>query len=296
MRIAAAAMLILATTVTSAAQLISEQNGIDVVPMFTAKGFRDVEVTARHIDRVEAEACRGEARWRTTLFLLSGRVKPHERLGACIVREASLEAAPSAGTDIVRGEAGRPAALDAEDAAMRALERVGYTGVRLRRWGREGWRGTACRDGWLREVRVSVDNVPAAPIRAMRTCPPGRDTPREYVRVKPEPPIRHVRDVKARLLKRGYREVGRIEIKDGAFHANACEKAWAFLVSMDPKGTILRRRNLGRCATPEPKGRVSILVPAAGSPGGAVAGERPAGAAPRRDDGEPGRASTPLRP
>ena len=250
---------------SSSAQLIAEQNGVDLTPMFEARGFRDVEVLRRRIDRIEAEACRGSARWKTTLFLLSGRVEATERLGDCVevAARSQEDEQEIAAPRIHRGEAGLPPAHDAEDAAMRALERVGYTGVRIRRWGREGWRGTACRDGSLREVRVSLDNIPAAPLRAMRACPPGRDEARVITREKPEPPIRHVRDVKARLIKRGYNTVGRIEIKDGAFHAEACEKGWTFVITMDPKGEIVRRRNVGRCE--ESGERVTLVVPAAGA-------------------------------
>ena len=254
MRRAIAALAMLALAGPAQAQLIAEQNGLDHARMFEARGYRDVEVTARHIDRIEAEACRGEARWRTTLLLLSGRVKAHERLGDCVVRE-------DAGVERRAEKAGRPAAWDAEDRAMRALERVGYTGVKLRRWGREGWRGTACRGGALREVRVSARFEPAAPLRAMRDCPPGRDRAREYGAERPEPPIRHVRDVKARLIKRGYRQIGRIEIEGGAFHAHACTRGWRFVVTMKPDGAVSGQRNLGeRCE--EDGERVTLVVPA----------------------------------
>ena len=253
MRRTIAALALLALSAPARAELIAEQNGLDVMPMFAARGFRDVEITARHIDRIEAEACRGAARWRTTLLLLSGRVKAHERLGDCVTKE-------EAGVERRAATAGRPAAWDAEDRAMRALERVGYTGVKLRRWGREGWRGTACRDGRLREVRVSARFEPAAPLRAMRDCPPGRDRAREYTAEQPEPPIRHVRDVKSRLVKRGYRQVGRIEIENGAFHARACTRGWRFVVTMKPDGAISAQRNLGeRCE--EPESRVSLTLP-----------------------------------
>ena len=145
---------------------------------------------------------------------------------------------------------------------MRSLEAVGYTGVKLRKWGREGWRGTACRDGRLREVRVSVDGLPAAPLRAIRECPPGREVARDLTKGPPEPPIRSVRDVKKRLLARGYADVGRIEIEDGAFHALACEGQWRFRVSVLPDGTVRGRTNLGRCEAAEGSDaqRVSVTL------------------------------------
>lgn len=151
---------------------------------------------------------------------------------------------------------------------MRALEAVGYTGAKLRKWGREGWRGTACRDGRLREVRVSVDGRPAAPLRAIRECPPGREVARDLTKGPPEPPIRSVRDVKARLIARGYADVGRIEIEGGAFHALACEGQWRFRVSVLPDGTVRGRSNLGRCeAADAPDAsdarRVSVTLPGA---------------------------------
>ena len=130
---------------------------------------------------------------------------------------------------------------------MRALESVGYTGAKLRRWGREGWRGTACRGGMLREVRVSVDGLPAAPLRAIRDCPPGRELTRDLTKGPPQAPIRSVRDVKARLVADGYTGVGRIEIEDGAYHALACEGAWRFRVTVLPDGAVRGRSNLGRC-------------------------------------------------
>lgn len=230
--------------------LITEQNGVDATPMFTARGWSDVEVTARHIDRIEAEACREGVRWRTELKLLSGRVKALEELGFCEER--------------TRVEGAVPPPRDAEDAAMRALERVGYTGVRLRKWGREGWRGTACRDGMLREVRVSASNVPAAPLRSMRSCPEGRDVARDLTVPPPEPPIKSVLDVKNRLVARGYRDIGRIEIESGAYHAKACEKEWLFVVTMNPEGRITGRRNQGRCEDDGGAGRVLILLPGDG--------------------------------
>ena len=230
--------------------LITEQNGVDVVPLFAARGWSDVEVTARHIDRIEAEACINGTRWRTELTLLSGRVKALEEIGGC--------------TERLRSEGAVPPPRDAEDAAMRALERIGYTGVRLRKWGREGWRGTACRDGMLREVRVSAANVPAAPLRSMRSCPEGREVARDLTAPPPEPPIRSVLDVKNRLIARGYRDVGRIEIMGGAYHAKACEKDWLFVVTMNPEGRITGRRNQGRCEETSGAGRVLILLPGDG--------------------------------
>ena len=227
--------------------LITEQNGIDPVPMFMARGWSDVEVTARYIDRIEAEACRNGERWRTELTLLSGRVKAVTLVGAC------TERARSDGKVV-------PPPRNAEDAAMRALEQLGYTGVRLRKWGREGWRGTACRNGMLREVRVSAQNVPAAPLRSMRTCPAGRDVVRDLTAPPPEPPIRTIADVKKRLVKRGYRDVGRIEVRDGAYHARGCEGSWRFTVTMNPEGRITGRRNEGRCEDGEGP-RVLILLP-----------------------------------
>lgn len=136
---------------------------------------------------------------------------------------------------------------------MRALERVGYTGVRVRQWGSEGWRGTACRDGMLREVRLSDDLRPAAPIRAMRECPEGRDAVRDLTVGPPEPPIRSVRDVKAKLVARGYSGVGRIEVEGGAYHALACEGRWRYRVTVAPDGALGGRRNLGRCEGPADK-------------------------------------------
>ena len=231
--------------------LITEQNGADLLPLFAARGWSDVEVTARHIDRIEAEACREGMRWRTELTLLSGRVKALEELGECTERERAAGAVPPP--------------RDQEDAAMRALERIGYTGVKLRRWGREGWRGTACRDGMLREVRVSALNVPAAPLRSMRACPKAREAARDLLAPPPEPPIRSVRDVKKRLEDRGYRAVGRIEITGGAYHAHACENAWRFVVTMNPEGRITGRRNQGRCEDDgSGAGRVLILLPGDG--------------------------------
>lgn len=149
---------------------------------------------------------------------------------------------------------------------MRALERVGYTGVRVRQWGSEGWRGTACRDGMLREVRLSDDLRPAAPIRAMRECPEGRDAVRDLTVGPPEPPIRSVRDVKAKLVARGYTGVGRIEVEGGAFHALACEGRWRYRVTVATDGTLGSRRNLGRC---EGEARVDAASPGASSPGAA---------------------------
>ena len=162
MRTAAALALLLSAS-PAGAQLIAEQNGLDVRPLFAPHGYTDIEVTERRIDRIEAEACRAGDRLRTTLHLLSGRVEPHEVVGECVSVDGVAQRTNTTG---------RPAARDEEDAAMRALERVGYTGVQLRHWGRGEWRGTACRDGKLREVRVGSGTVPAAPLRAMRDCPP----------------------------------------------------------------------------------------------------------------------------
>ena len=222
------------------AQLIAEQNGASVEQLFAPHGFTDVEIVRRTIDHVEAEACRDNERWRITLMLLSGRVKPWRYLGSC---------GPELAADR-NGEAARiPPPWSEEDAAMRALEAFGYTGVKLRKWGREGWRGTACRGGSLREVRVSVDGRAAAPLRAIRPCPPGREVERDLTAGPPEPPIRSVRDVKARLVARGYTGVGRIEIKDGALHAIGCEGAWRFQITVLPNGEVRGRTNLGRCET-----------------------------------------------
>lgn len=143
---------------------------------------------------------------------------------------------------------------------MRALEAVGYTGVQLRKWGREGWRGTACRDGRLREVRVSGQGRAAAPLRAIRPCPPGREIARDLTNGPPEPPIRSVRDVKARLIARGYAAIGRIEIEGGAFHALACEGDWRFRVTMLPDGTVRGRSNLGRCEATRPGAPVPAAI------------------------------------
>ena len=242
------ALLAFGTTQAQARGLITEQNGFDPIPMFTASGWTDVEVLSRRIDKIEAEACRDGVRWRTVLTLLSGRIKAVEELGFCEERVRS------------EGKA-LPLPRNPEDAAMRSLEQLGYTGVRLRKWGRQGWRGTACRGGMLREVRVSVDNVPAAPLRAMRSCPEGREVARDPSAPPPELPIRGVADVKARLVKRGYRDVGRIEINGGAFHAQACSGDWRFVVTMNPEGRITGRRNQGRCEGADDGNRVLILLP-----------------------------------
>ena len=298
-----AALAIIAATALGAsvlapvrAELLPEQNGVDAAALLAPHGYTDVEVLRRHIDRVEAEACRDGARWRVSLAFLSGRARATERLGECagpivvdapavpdpraarsvaatLAPDASASTPPSSQPTTAVDEAGSsPGHRGAlppwseEDQAMRALERVGYTGVRIRKWGREGWRGTACREGRLREVRLSAALVPAAPIRAMRDCPEGRDTPRDLTVGPPEPPIRSVRDVKARLLKRGYTEVGRIEIEDGAFHALACERGWRFRVTVVPAGEVRGRRNLGRCEAAEGAAdgpaRVSASLPA----------------------------------
>ena len=267
------------------AELLPEQNGIDVRALLAPHGFTDIEILRRHIDRVDAEACRDGGRWRVSLALLSGRATASERLGECAatiavmpnddVPVATGRTAPPLAPIVVRAPAepegpwtlpsnataasAGPAEAEPahrgvlppwsdEDRAMRALERIGYTGARLRKWGREGWRGTACRDGKLREVRLSADLRPAAPIRAMRECPPGRERPRDLTVGPPEPPIRSVRDVKARLMAKGYSGVGRIEIEGGAFHAEACERGWRFRVTVAPDGAVRGRRNLGRCA------------------------------------------------
>ena len=249
--------LILTTATPASAQLIAEQNGADLRPFFEPHGFTDIEVTSRRIDRIDAEVCRGEERWATTLTLLSGRVEAREKVGDCTVRDGIARRAD---------EGGRPLPRDEEDIAMRALEGVGYTGVQLRRWGRGQWRGTACRDGKLREVRVSNGGIPSAPLRAMRDCPEGRETQRKIVAgPPPEPPIRHVRDVKARLERRAYTEVGRIEIKDGAYHAETCKGGWRFVVTMRPDGEIVRRRNVGRCEVADAAG--ATAAPAGGDEG-----------------------------
>ena len=223
------------------AQLAAEQNGVDIERLFAPLGFSDIEITSRQIDRIEAEACRNGERVRATLRLLSGKVRIGERLGECVEENGVARRTASGG---------RPPPRDAKDVAMRALERVGYTGVQIRRWGDGEWRGTACREGMLREVRVTNGNVPAAPLRAMRDCPEGRGEAREIV-AGPEPvdeTISSVSDVKARLERRAYTDVGRIEIKDGLFHGEGCQRGWRFVISMNPDGEILGRRNLGeRC-------------------------------------------------
>ena len=243
----------------ASAQLAAEQNGVDIERMFAPFGFSDIEITSRQIDRIEAEACRNGERVRATLQLLSGKVRIGDRLGECVEENGVARRTASGG---------RPPPRDAKDVAMRALERVGYTGVQIRRWRDGEWRGTACRDGMLREVRVTNGNVPAAPLRAMRDCPEGRGEAREIVASPnpasvPDEPIDQVSDVKARLERRAYTDVGRIEIKDGLFHGEGCQRGWRFVISMNQDGEILGRRNMGeRCddnalSSVERRGRIT---------------------------------------
>ena len=259
--------LALATLAPASAQLVPEQNGIDAGALLAPHGYSEVEIVRRRIDRIEAEACRGGDRWRVTLLLLSNRARAWDRLGPCRPPAPGVASQGDGGTGgpdpAGAGVAAAPILppWSEEDAAMRALERVGYTGVRLRKWGREGWRGTACRDGSIREVRVSVDLRPATPLRAMRACPEARTVPRDLTKGPPDPstgPIRSVRDVKGRLIAAGYEGVGRIEIRDGAYHAEGCEGGWRFRVTMRPDGAVAGRRNLGACAAQ----RASATLPA----------------------------------
>ena len=235
----AAALAVAATALalvpTDGYALRAEQNGIDHIELFTALGWTDVEIVQRSVRHVLAEACRDGRRERVRIDLVSGRARRSGTIALC--RDRLRDA----------GEASMPPPQNAKDSAMRTLEQVGYTGVRLSRQGRDGWRGTACRDGTLYEIGVGLNNAPGPPLRAVRPCPPERSMRRDFNARLIELPLRDADEAERFLGERGYSQIGRMVAEENLFTTMACRGRSRYALAVHRRGVVVARRMVGRC-------------------------------------------------